>query len=102
MHGTVTLYLNAITTTSGTGSTTDRYYYCKRENEEVASMVVIQFGGMVLKIGKDAFPKVGSEYFADSPGISEKIKNNGKGYSPKDIEDIVKEYNSEKLAQNGK
>ncbi len=101
MRGPVTLYLNVITTTSKTGTSTEYIYYCKRDNEEVASTIAVVYGGAVIKIG-DPFPKIASNYFADSPSIAEKIKNKEKGYSSKEMEAIVGEYNSEKLAQQGK
>jgi len=90
-RGPVTLYHN-VRQSSRMG--TEHFFHCKRENEDFASL---------LSVGKglygNVFKKVGGDYFADSPSISEKIRNGEKGYQAHDIEEIVMEYNAEKLAR---
>jgi hypothetical protein len=90
-RGLVTLYHNK-RQSSKLG--TEHFFHCKRENEDFASL---------LSVGKglygNSFKKVAGDYFADSPSISEKIRNGENGYQAHDIEEIVMEYNAEKLAQ---
>jgi hypothetical protein len=86
-RGYMTLYINTITGNSANSGT---YHYCRKEDEDVVSIWPVTAKG---------FAENASRYFADSPSISEKIKNREKGYHMSDISAIVKEYNAEKLAQ---
>ena len=83
---------------SGTYSTYKVHnYYCKRESEEAASNLLTSSSrGIAIA---NNFHKIAPEYFADSPSISENIRNKEKGYKAEDIVAIVREYNAEKLAQ---
>jgi hypothetical protein len=67
------------------------YYYCKRENEKVAS----EISTTNYFDGSQSFRNYAPQYFSDHPTIPEKIRNNEKGYSARFIEDIVREYNGE-------
>lgn len=92
MRGPVTLYLVTIITQNSNGSrTTENYYFCKREDERAATCVAM---AGLIQIG-NPFPKIGAKYFADNPRIAEKILNKEKGYTSKNIEEIVMEYNAE-------
>jgi hypothetical protein len=92
VRGKMTLYLRIVNQIYSRGrSMTYYYYYCKRENESVASEIAYtnyMDGSQSLR---DYTPK----YFSDHPIISEKIKNNERGYTARFIEAIVKEYNGE-------
>jgi hypothetical protein len=92
MRGPVTLYKN-ITRTSHTTETT--HIYLRKENENFVSHLPVS---SVLYLGMN-FRQIAADYFADSPVISRKIRDGEKGYGRWDIEDIVHEYNAEKIAQ---
>jgi hypothetical protein len=96
MHGYVTAYMMKMRVRRGKVEYIDYHFYCKREDEDVATNVAIVSARL---FAKDPFLKVAPDYFADSPGIAERIKNKEKGYASKDIEEILREYNAEKLAR---
>lgn len=101
LYGTmVKSYMGTFNTAAGLANyakTTDMSLFCKRANEEGASMMVFEVSGSI-QIG-NPFPKMASNYFVDAPDIAEKIKNKEKGYTAKDLLGIVQEYNAEKLLQ---
>jgi len=97
VRGSVTLYATEEISKASRGQTTSKtfHFYCKREHEEHASRIayISQRGNFnVYKMEAD-------KYFADSPDISQKIKDEIEGYLAKDIVNIVKEYNAEKSCQ---
>jgi hypothetical protein len=92
VSGKMTLYLRIVNQIYSKGRRfTYYYYYCKRENERIASE--ISYTNYID--GSQSFRTYAPKYFSDHPAISEKIKNNEKGYTARFIEDIVKEYNKE-------
>jgi len=105
MRGFTTLYLNTTSEYKKQKIGKDGYIYtkgynylffCLRENEEAAANVLYVMDGKVPV--NYSFAKSGSNYFADSPEIAEKIRKKEKGYREGNIVEIVREYNAEKLA----
>jgi len=94
VRGKVTLYASEETSKTSRGQTTSKtfHFYCKRDNEEYASRIAY-----ISQRGSFSVYKMEAEnYFADSPEITQKIKDETEGFLAKDIINIVKEYNAEK------
>jgi hypothetical protein len=92
VQGKMTLYLKVVNQIYSKGRSFMYYsYYCKRENEAVASEIAFTN----FRDGSQNFHPHAPAYFADHPTIPGKIKNNEKGYAAKNIEAIVMEYNRE-------
>jgi hypothetical protein len=94
-RGYTTLYFAVVdgqTMVRSTGMSTtpsDKYWLCMREGEEGAAIVSWVIG----KINANGTFKVkAAEYFKDYAELSEKIKD--KTYTYKDINEVVKEYNT--------
>jgi hypothetical protein len=88
VRGKMTLYLRVVNQIYSKGrSFTYYYYYCKRENEEVASEIAYTN----FRDGSQNFHTYAPKYFSDHTTISEKIKNNENGYTARYIEAIVEE-----------
>lgn len=87
--------LNKITTGGAGGAmntfiSIDVFWYCKRPNEEVATVVSWTFNSNITQ--NKIFQKNAAEYFKDYPDLSNKIKN--KVYKYDQILDVVQEYNT--------
>jgi hypothetical protein len=92
VRGKMTLYLRIVNQIYSRGrSITYYYYYCKKENESVASEIAYTN----YMDGSQSFHHYAPKYFSDHAALSEKIKNNEKGYTARFIEAIVKGYNGE-------
>jgi hypothetical protein len=91
VHGKMTLYLRVVNQIYSRGRSFTYHYYCKRENEQVAS----EISYTNYFDGSQSFRTYAPNYFSDHPAISEKIKNNEKGDTARFIEDIVREFNEE-------
>lgn len=76
--------------TYGNVDVSDTFWYCKRPNEEVATIISWTFNTQVNK--NNIFRKNASEYFKDYPELSEKIKD--KEYKHDDIMQVVAEYDN--------
>jgi len=92
VRGKMTLYLRIVNQIYSRGrSMTYYYYYCRKENEKAAS----EISYTNYNDGSQLFRNYAHQFFSDHPTLSEKIKNNERGYTARFIEDIVKEYNRE-------
>jgi hypothetical protein len=90
IRGSVSLYTYRVFMNPGDYS----YYYCKRADEEAASMLSCLSNKKMQVKAITAFAKIGSAYFEDNAEISQKIKNKEKGYKQDDIISVVLEYNA--------
>ncbi len=95
---TITLYRvyssSSMTVKQGGGGygnvdVSDTFWYCKRPNEDVATVVSWTFNTQVNK--NNIFRKNAAEYFKDYPELSKKIKD--KDYKHDDILEVVEKYN---------
>lgn len=82
------------TMSSGPGGTykhtsIDVLWYCKRPNEDVATVVSWTFNTQINK--NNIFRNNASEYFRDYPELAKKIEN--KEYKHEDLIQVVTEYN---------
>jgi len=96
VRGKMTLYVRIVNQIYSQGrSMTYYYYYCKRENEKAAS----EISYTNYNDGSQIFRNYAFQFFSDHPTLSEKIKNNERGYTARFIEDIVREYNISNFTQ---
>jgi len=91
VRGKMTLYLRTVNQIYSRGRSMTYYYYCRKENDKLAS----EISYTNYSDGSQIFRTYAYQFFSDHPTISEKIKNNERGYTARFIEDIVKEFNSE-------
>jgi len=73
----------------------DVFWYCKRSNEDIATVVSWTFNSQVNK--NNVFRNNAAEYFKDYPELSRKIES--KQYRHEDLIQIVEEYNTWKASK---
>lgn len=73
----------------------DVFWYCKRTDENVATVVSWTFNSQVNK--NNVFRNNASEYFKDYPALAKKIES--KQYKHEDLIQIVQEYNDWKSSK---
>jgi hypothetical protein len=75
------------------------YYYIKRKNERVVTMLAITSPSVTMFGKAKAFRKAAAEYFNDWPELV--IRLNNKEFTEKDVEKVVKLYNQHMEAKWG-
>ena len=90
VRGDMMLYYILESSLSGQRKYNVYHYYVKRENEEYATEIAY------VRYVKDflIYRMEAGDYFADAPEIERKIDYREEGYTPKDIVNIVQEYNA--------
>ena len=90
VNGHMTLYVSKEVSRGGQSKSSAYHYFVKRENEEIATEIAyVRYSNGFLIHRMEI-----EDYFADAPGIEEKIKNKEEGYTAKEIINIVTEYNA--------